>query len=354
MTAAPPQLVRVLVVEDSRAQRELLVGLLQAAGTFTVVGVAADGQEAVAQTLRLRPDVVAMDIQLPIMDGYEATRQIMQRCPTPIVMMSSATADSARRSVEALAVGAVAVIRKPGSPLSPEHATERAAFLRMLRLMSEVRVVTRHAVRPTGAARGAATAAATPQLVAIAASTGGPAAIQTVLSGLGPGFALPVLVVQHIARGFVVALAEWLGKTTAMPIHIAQADEPLLAGHVYLAPDDQHLVVARWATVGLRAAQAGDDFCPSGNTLFHSVAAVYGGRAIGVLLTGMGEDGARGLQALHGAGAWTVAQDEASSVVYGMPRVAAQLGAASMVLPVQAIAGAVLQRVAPPSPAPPC
>lgn len=216
------QPVRVLVVEDSRAQRELLVGLLQAAGKFEVVGTASTGKEAVEATLRLRPDVVAMDIHLPIFDGYEATRQIMQRCPTPIVMMSSSIGDAARRSLEAQTVGALAVIRKPGSIVAQEHEHDKETLIKTLWLMADVPVVTRHRPRSfqPAAARGSAKANR-PTVLAIAASTGGPAAVQLIFRGLGADFPLPILLAQHIAQGFVEALIDWLNNTTPLTVQLA-------------------------------------------------------------------------------------------------------------------------------------
>src|SRR5262245_47492406 len=215
MKRSSDQPIRVLVVEDSRAQRELLVGLLNASGTLVVVGTANNGKEAIAAAQQLRPNVIAMDVHLPILDGYAATRQIMQQCPTPIVLISSQ--DHAALAVGALAVGALAVVAKPrgriGSAVAPEQDDDRAAFLTTLRLMADVRVVTRHPVRsPTVDRRPPTTGQletpvvghrlpVVPQVLAIAASTGGPAAVQRVLRGLGAGFPLPILVAQHIARG---------------------------------------------------------------------------------------------------------------------------------------------------------
>jgi two-component system chemotaxis response regulator CheB len=346
------QPIRVLVAEDSRAQRELLVGLLRGAG-MAIVGTASDGPEAVAATQRLRPDVLAMDINMPGLDGFEATRQIMQRCPTPIVLISSAD-DAATRTIAALAAGALAVIRKPGGGDSPEQASERTAFLTTVRLMADVLVVTRRpgralagdampaqalAVNETRAQAGAAAAGvSTPQILAIAASTGGPAALQIVLSGLGASFPLPILVAQHIASGFVGPLAEWLQSTTGLPVGIARSNELLQPGRVYLAPENQHLGVFVRSYIANRPTSAEEIYCPSADVLFRAVAAAYGRDAIGVILTGMGSDGARGLQALRTVGGRTLAQDEASCVVYGMPRAAVELGAVERVAPLAALA----------------
>jgi two-component system, chemotaxis family, protein-glutamate methylesterase/glutaminase len=337
------QLIRVLVVEDSRPQRELLIGLLQNSGMFQVVGMAGDGREAVLATMKLRPDVIAMDIHLPVIDGYEATRQIMQRCPTPIVMVSSSNGDAEMRSVQSLAAGALAVVHKPGSLHSAGSQEERTNFLTMLRLMAGVKVVTRHPPRTPPATGGLPYRSdSQPQVLAIAASTGGPAAVQTLLNGLEANYPLPILVVQHIARGFVSALVDWLNSTTPLTVQLAEQDERLLPGHVYLAPDDRHMQLAGRGRVMLRPGVSTDRYCPGADILFNSVAQNYGGRAIGVIMTGMGDDGARGLYALRAAGGLTLGQDEASCVVYGMPQAAVIAGAVAQVESLANLANVVL------------
>jgi two-component system, chemotaxis family, protein-glutamate methylesterase/glutaminase len=350
--------IRVLVVEDSRVQRELLVGMLNTSGEFVVVGTASNGNEAITAAQQLRPNVIAMDIHLPILDGYEATRQIMQQCPTPIVLISSQD-DAARRSIAALAVGALAVVAKPrgrvGAASAPELDDDRAAFLTTLRLMADVRVVTRHPIRSpttdyqlpaTGQSEtlvvGRHAAFVVPQVLVIAASTGGPAALQLVLRGLGADFPLPVLVVQHIARGFVPALAEWLNTTVPLPVRVACQGERLLAGRVYLAPDDHHLTIRTPGFASLRPRVDNDRYCPSADHLFETAARAYGASVIGLVLTGMGDDGTRGLLALRTAGAPTLAQDAASCVVYGMPRAAVEAGAIMHSEPLATIAGTIL------------
>ena len=359
MKRSPNQPIRVLVVEDSRAQRELLLALLRASRDFEVVGTATNGKEAIAEAQRLRPHVIAMDIHLPILDGYEATRQIMRQCPTPIVLISS-QGDTAQRSIEALAAGALTVVSKPSGRTYADD--ERASFLTTLRLMADVQVVTRHSARLStttyqplatdqlgssvaGAsylAQGRRRSPVAPKVLAIAASTGGPAAVQTVLRGLGTGFALPILVVQHIARGFAPALVEWLNNTLALPVRIAQQGERLYPGQVYLAPEDHHIVAHEAGAAGLRPMAAGDRFCPSADLLFETVARVYGAAAIGLVLTGMGDDGTRGLLALRAAGAPTLAQDAATCVVYGMPRAAVEAGAITRSEPLATIADTIL------------
>ena len=185
----------------------------------------------------------------------------------------------------------------------------------------------------------------TPQLLAIAASTGEPSALQTILRGLGADFRLPTLVAQHIARGFVEGMVTWLNRTTPLAVHVAQHGAPLLPGHVYLAPDEQHLLAGAHGVACLQPSTASDRYCPSADLLFESVAGVYGSRAIGVILTGMGNDGARGLATLRAAGSTTLAQDEASCVVYGMPQAAVAAGAVVRIELLSNLAAAILQLV---------
>jgi two-component system chemotaxis response regulator CheB len=237
---------------------------------------------------------------------------------------------------------------RTGALAAPPVDDERAAFLRTVRLMADVRVVTRHPARAAANDQRAVSSfvvgrsSAVPQVLAIAASTGGPAAVQTVLRGLGAGFPLPILMVQHIARGFVSALVEWLNNTVPLPVRIARQGERFLPGQVYLAPEDSHLLVGAPGFVSLPAIAADDRFCPSADRLFVSVAKAYGASAIGLVMTGMGDDGTRGLLALHAAGALTLAQDAASCVVHGMPRAAVEAGAITRVEALTALAGTIL------------
>jgi two-component system chemotaxis response regulator CheB len=215
--------------------------------------------------------------------------------------------------------------------------------------MADVPVVTRHAPRTsqqrgTGILRGKEPQQ--PKILAIASSTGGPAAVQLLLRGLGPDFPLPVLLAQHISRGFVEALVDWLNNTTPLTIRVVHSGELMMPGHVYLPPDDQHILVREQGFVTLRPQATGDRYCPGGDYLFSSVAKVYGPQAIGVILTGMGSDGSEGLRELHDRGALTLAQDEASCVVYGMPQAAVARDAVTRVEPLANLANAILQQTA--------
>lgn len=330
----PQTPIRVLLVEDSPSQLQLLRTYLEAATDLVVVGTATTGQEAVQSTIRLRPNIVAMDIHLPGFDGYEATRQIMQQQPTPIVLFSASSGDAEQRAMAALAAGALAVVRKPAGPNDPTSVKDREHLIRTLRLMAGVKVVTRHRPRaPILPMRRSVHQAY--EVLAIAASTGGPAALQTLLNDLGAHPPVPIIIAQHVAIGFARALTDWLASVVPQPVHLVEGDMPMQPGHVYLSADNVHLVVSQPGTVGVLPARESDRYCPSADYLFSSLAHHYGSRAIGVIMTGMGEDGAQGLAELARAGGVTFGQDEASCVVYGMPKAAKALGAVRHELPLE-------------------
>lgn len=332
-------MIRVLVAEDSAVTREFLVALLRGAPGFEVVGAARDGAEALEEAERLRPDVVVMDVHMPRMDGLEATRRIMASVPTPIVLVSATTLDEAALGFDALKAGAVAVSGKPAGPGHPDHDASARAFLETVRLMSEVKVVRRWPPREPRVAAGVPAAPERKvRLVALGASTGGPAALAQILGELPPDLEAPLVIVQHITPGFVSGLAEWLAKETRLRVKLAEPDEPVRSGAAYVAPDGVHMGIRPDGRIHLTPGPGGDGLCPSASYLFESVAEAYGRWAMGVLLTGMGRDGAAGLRRLRQAGGVTVAQDEATSVVFGMPAEAIRLEAAAYVLPPDGIA----------------
>lgn len=334
-------MIRVLIVEDSAVQREFLRFILEEAGTFEIVGTAADGEEGVALTEQLRPDIVLMDCHMPKLDGIGATRLIMERCPTPVVIASaSSTAGEAALTFDAVKSGALAVVNKPPGITSPDFDRVATELTRTLELMSEIRVVRRWARSAAPAPRPAAPAPTAPphgadavRVVAIVGSTGAPGIIAEILAGLAGTAAPPVLIVQHIAEGFVYGLAPWLAKRTGMNVQVAQAGALAEPGSAYLAPDGAHLGIDAAGRIVLAAEpDAEDGFRPSGTFLLRSVAASFGANAIGIVLSGMGRDGVAGLVELQRAGGVTVAQDEDSCVVFGMPREAVAAGAATHVL----------------------
>jgi two-component system, chemotaxis family, protein-glutamate methylesterase/glutaminase len=337
-------MIRVLVVEDSPTSRLLLVRILGADPQIEVVGEAADGVEAVRLTHRLRPNLVTMDVEMPRMDGLEATQEIMSTVPTPIVIVTSnPQAQEVETTLAMLRMGALDVLLKPPGPESPAFGEAARRLVTTVKALSQVKVI-RH-WRPTTATvprveafRPVLREQARGQVVAVAASTGGPPALQCILSRLPADFRLPILVVQHISAGFTAGLASWLDSGCAFCVKVARQGEPLAPRTVYIAPDDRHLGVSRRGEVALSSAPAIGGFRPSGSFLFESVAQCYGASAVAVILTGMGEDGVEGLRSIRTAGGRIIAQDEKTSIIFGMPGAAIAAGLPDIVLPLEAIA----------------
>lgn len=320
-------MIRVLVAEDSATAREVILEILARDPRIEVVGVAKDGAEAVALTEKLRPDLVTMDIHMPVLDGYEATRRIMAEAPTPILIVSaSVDVGDAQASLNALRAGALGLVRRPSLAEGAGEAEGHAQLLHMVRALADVKVVRR--TRPDAAPqREAARARTGPvDVVAVAASTGGPAALAKIVAALPTDLPVPIVVVQHNTVGFTPALAAWLNGSGNLAVRVAADREPLERGTCYLAPDDHHLGVDAGGHVALDRGSPIGGFRPSANHLFRSVARCYGPRALGVILTGMGSDGVEGLRELRASGGRVIAQDEASSVVFGMPRAAVAAG----------------------------
>lgn len=346
--------VRVLVVEDSATVRERLIAALEAAPDIEVVGEATDGKRGIELCRQLRPDVITMDMMLPLMSGLSATEYIMAHCPTPILVVSaSINRGELFKIYEALAAGAVDVLEKP-TGLEEPGAWERR-FIAMVKLVARIRVITHPRARLTGLTTPRANPASFPcaaypyKVVAIGASTGGPGAILQILCNLPADFHIPILFVLHINEPFGTAFADWLDSQTSRPVVYARdgAAVAAAAGHVVVAPGDRHMIVSE-GRVRLTRDPERHSCRPAVDVLFELVAAEYGASAAACLLTGMGRDGALGLLRIRQAGGLTIAQDEASCVVYGMPREAANLGAATHVLPLTEIGPrlAALQDVA--------
>jgi two-component system chemotaxis response regulator CheB len=352
--------IRVLVVEDSLTVRRRLCEVLAADPGIEIVGEAEDGRRGIELCRDLRPDVVTLDMMLPAMSGLAATEYIMAHCPTPILIVSSSTnRGELFKTYEALAAGAVEVLEKPSGAEPDGQWAER--LISTVRLVSRIRVITHPRarlgalgcsapVRIAAPAPNVPPSAASPRAVALGASTGGPAAIIEILRALPAVYPLPVLLVLHIGEPFGSAFAEWLDGQTSHPVSFARDGEPLggARGRVVMAPPDRHLVV-RGERLFLTSDPERHSCRPSVDVLFSSLAKEWGQASAACLLTGMGRDGADGLLAIRRAGGYTVAQDEATSVVYGMPREAVLLGAAQHVLPLGDIGPALASLVRPES-----
>ncbi len=355
MNRAQEKSIRVLVVEDSRVISDFITQVLNADPELEVVGTAANGREALEAVRRTKPHVITMDIHMPQVDGFEATRNIMESCPTPIVIVSgSSTRDNVSTNFHALEAGALAVVARPQGIGHIQHEYSAKQLVDTVKLMSEVKVVRRwlrpkQMPEPPGFStqKLSVLAQAPVDVVAIGASTGGPLALQTILSALPKDFPVPVLVVQHMTPGFTQGFVEWLSRSSGFPVHVAIDGEPLLPGRAYVAPDNLQMGVSNGHRIVLTGDGRENGMCPAVSFLFRSVKAVFGQQAVGVLLTGMGVDGVDELKQLKNAGATTLVQDKESSVVHGMPGQAIQDGAACHILPPQGIAKALRIIVSP-------
>lgn len=336
-------MIKVLIVDDSPVAQEFMTHILAAQPDMQVVGIANNGEEALELVKEKKPDVITMDIHMPRMDGLETTRQMMEKFPTPIVIVSLVSrVKEAAYTFRLIEAGALAVTSRPPALDDPKHVSSVAELVQTIRLMSEVKVIRRTA----GAARSAARVPAPKpaeaksgiRLIAIGASTGGPAVLRTVLSRLPHDLPVPVVIVQHIAAGFVDGFADWLGGSILLPVHVARNGEKLQPGHCYIAPDNSQMGVSASLHITLEDSGAVNGSRPSVSFLFRTAAENFGPRAAGVLLTGMGKDGAAELKLMRDKGAVTFIQNEESCVVFGMPGEAKKLGAASYTLSPEEIA----------------
>ena len=336
--------IRVLIVEDSKVIREFLEHIIGNDPRLEIVGSVGSAEQALLILDRASPDVISMDIRLPGMNGFQATQRIMAERPTPIVVVSaSVEKEDLRVTMNALQAGALTVLEKPVGASSAEYEALSERLCTQLAIMSQVKVVRRR------------TALATTQhptskiqhpfwlrMLGIVTSTGGPSALVQLLGRLGSDFPLPILLVQHITGSFLEGFASWLESACPFSVVIVRDRVVPAAGTVYLATQDRHLRIDR----GGLQVDAGDPVCaqrPSGTVLFESMARTLGSGALGVLLTGMGEDGAEGLLQIRKRGGYTIAEDESTAVVYGMPAAAVRMGAVCESLPLPAIAPRILE-----------
>ncbi|WP_372399135.1 chemotaxis-specific protein-glutamate methyltransferase CheB [Azospirillum sp. HJ39] len=350
--------IRVLVVEDSPVIQQLLSHVIGSDPRLEVAGIASSGEQALRMIEREAPDVVSLDIRLPGIDGFEVTSRIMRQTPLPIVVVASDVRDL-DIPMRALQAGALAVVEKPGSMARADYQTVAHHLCTQLVIMSQVKVIrhriTARAARPANASAELPpvpppTAAAVTaegnirrfRALGLVASTGGPAALSRILRELPAGFPLPVFVVQHMGAPFMAGFANWLGTVSALPVRLGEQGTTPRPGTVYVAPGDRHMQVEN-ATIRLSDAPMVCGQRPSGEVLFQSMARGYGAAGIGVLLTGMGEDGARGLADMHRTGAYTIAEHASTAVIHSMPGTAVRLGGAVEELPLDRVAARLLQ-----------
>lgn len=341
----PP--VRVLVVDDSAYMRHIIGQQLSAAPGLAVVGTASDGLEALRLIAELNPDVVTLDVEMPRLGGLETLQEIMARMPRPVIMFSSFTAHGATETVQALLAGAVDFIQKPALRANVAAVMEEVAAKIRLAARARVRRVPRSALAsaPTKIEKAEPRQRIPRKVVVIGASTGGPRALTTVLSMLSADLPAAYLLVQHMPEGFTRPLAERLDRLSALTVREARAGDELVAGQALLAPGGFHLTLDAAGRVALNRSATLHGVRPAVDVTLAAVARQHGAQAVGVVLTGMGQDGARGASLIHSAGGWVIAEAEESSVVWGMPRSVVEAGAADVVAPLPKIAAEIRRAV---------
>lgn len=337
-----PRLIRVLITDDSSMARGLLRAILEEEEGIEVIAEARNGKEAIELVQHLQPDLITMDLDMPVMGGMEAIEEIMHTKAVPILVVSSES--DAEKAYEALRLGALEVINKPA--YSPDEAAE---FVAKVRLLSGVPMITRLRRKPCVMPpvlhldMAADKRPDYEQVFVIASSTGGPQALANLLPQLDEHFPAPILIAQHMSDGFVSGMAHWLSTLCKLPVKVAEEGETLQAGQVYVSPSEKHLTITKSHKVHLKPCLERDIYHPSCDQLLDSVARSYGQNAVGIILTGMGRDGAAGMAAIHAQGGVTLAQDEASSVIYGMNQEAVNAGVVHRVLPLSEIPAEMLK-----------
>jgi len=337
-------MIKLLITEDSLSIVEILKAIFKSDGDIEVVGYAKNGRESIQLTERLKPDVILMDINMPIMDGLEATRVIMSKIPTPILILSSLIKDDDPSiSFEALRAGALDIMEKPALQLNPSDKNYEMELIRKIKIVSKVKPIhliyhnekNYHTKRRVHIIKDN-------QILTIGASTGGPPAICCILKNFVPGFPLPILIVQHIFSGFTEGMINWLSKNCSIKVKLAENGEKVAEGVAYFPPCDFHLGIDNSHRIILSKEPPIGGHRPSVDFMMRHVARVFKGKCIGILLTGMGKDGTEGLRAIKQQGGKTIVQDEETSVIFGMPKSAINAGVADIVCPLEKIPSTVI------------
>ncbi len=345
-------MIRVLVVDDSILMRSIVGDMLNVPGEIGVVGVAKNGLEAIAKTKELRPDVITMDVEMPKMDGITALRQIMKEQPTPVIMLSAVTKEGAWQTIMALSAGAVDFIPKPSGSVSLDIDRVTGTLVEKIRAVCNARGKLRAppAVELPELQKGPSKASVrAKKIVVIGSSTGGPGALEQVVPKLPENLKAGVLVVQHMPPGFTRSLAERLNRISPLEVREAQEGDTIVEGRVLLAPGDYHMIVRKGAgagyIVGLSQEPPVHRVRPAVDVTMKSAARTYGASIVGVVLTGMGSDGAFGLKDIKDQGGRTIACDEKTSVIFGMPKAAIELGCVDRVAALDDIPGEITDMI---------
>lgn len=336
--------IKVLIVEDSPTAAELLTFIINSDPALKVIGWVDNGERALNFIKWETPDVITMDILMPKMDGFETTRRIMQTTPIPIIIVSANfKREDVNKSFQAITAGALDILEKPRGPDDPHFANMAKAILTAIKTVAGAKLITRRFSAPLPPIPTVAATHSLPDIsqpieaIAIGSSLGGPQALSTIFSQLSAAFPVPIFVVQHISHGFTQGFADWLKEGSRLKVKIPQNQEQSQPNHIYIAPDNCHLEILKGGRIYLSNEPPDNGLRPSVGHLFRSMAKAYGSSGMGIILTGMGRDGVEDLLLMKKAGALTIAQDQESSLMFGMPKEAISIGAAKHVLSLQEI-----------------
>jgi two-component system chemotaxis response regulator CheB len=336
-------MIKVLIVDDSAVSQKFLSYLFSREPDINVVGIANNGFEAIDLAKRYKPDVISMDIHMPGMSGFETTRRIMETNPIPIVIVSgNNNVKDVEIAFQAMEAGALATVAKPEGFLQPEFELKVRELVQTIRIMSEIKTIKRwpEKIKPKeknnlqtiDTSAKTIPKSAKISIIAIGASTGGPSAIQEILSGLKKDLTVPILITQHMSAGFEQGFVDWLKNITGIPVKIGENGENALRGHVYVAGTESNMGITQNGNIFLSPRDPFQPICPAVSFLFTSVAGVYSNLSMGIILTGMGSDGSKELKLMRDKGAVTIAQNEESCVVFGMPKEAITFGGATHIM----------------------